>query len=236
MTNSQPIPYMTEPNAKAATTSPNRRYRKQTNIQNPIRAFMTHSLLCTVTGHYQPLQVRSILSVKQCKSHAFGLNAHSVKCINENAPQRINLGGVDSSWYEQLGNRAGWPSAILPYPPKALNPWRPSVQRNVVGLNGPVAQKPNPTGSDSWMTVKDRCRELSGSFKDDGLQTGSERPLTAYSAGDRYSRTYRRMDVKRPGGRLIHDTDTVRIADKTLSASYPEGRRVSGTGVLSLWP
>ena len=46
MINSQPMPYTTEPNANAAITSPNRRYSRQTNTQNPINAFMTHSFVC----------------------------------------------------------------------------------------------------------------------------------------------------------------------------------------------
>jgi hypothetical protein len=65
------------------------------------------------------------------------------------------------------------------------------------------------------------------------VRCGSERPLTAYPAGNRLSKTNRCMDVKHPGGRLIHETDTQRIADKTLSAGHLKGRRVSGSGVLA---
>jgi hypothetical protein len=60
---------------------------------------------------------------------------------------------------------------------------------------------------------------------------GSERPESAYPAGSRVSKTNRQA-CKHAGGRLILDTDTHRIADKTRSASRQKGRRVSGSGVL----
>jgi hypothetical protein len=55
-------------------------------------------------------------------------------------PPSDKLGGVDSSWSQQLGT--GWnPVGILPHPTKASN-WHPSVLRKYIGLKGPVAHKP----------------------------------------------------------------------------------------------
>jgi hypothetical protein len=193
---------------------------------------IVHSLLHAVTKRYTPLQRIPSCSVKARNLSQFGLNSHYGRSINENAPQGMNLGGVEVQMVAPI-----WKSGIEArslYTPKPSEATTLAVSATqLIGRDGPVAQKPNPTGSDSWMTVKYRCRELSGSPKDWGLQTGSERPLTAYSARDRYSKTNRRMDVKHPGGRLIPDTDTVRIANKTWSAGCLDGRRVSGTGVFA---
>jgi hypothetical protein len=148
---------------------------------------------------------------------AFPTHASQIRARNENAPRRESW-GVDVQMF-----RASWK------PPEGLGPhslallpaqsnWRPSAARKIA--SGSVAVRHES---------RNGAIALPRTYRE---SAGSERPFTAYSAGDRPSKTNRHIVVKRLGGRLIHETDTWRIANKTRSAGCLEGRRVGGSGVL----